>query len=114
MATLYSADGEGLVIVVKDCDSANKSSEVLITSQSVGSKKQRYRVECYVDGTLDLQSAVQLYTVAEFDAEFSSGVPDLTLLEVDAIATAALGLFAIAFSAKMVFRFLLTTRAGRF
>tara|TARA_B100000780_G_C20951123_1_gene379448 strand:- start:58 stop:402 length:345 start_codon:yes stop_codon:yes gene_type:complete len=114
MATLFNENGDGLLVVVKGCESAGKGSEIKISTHSVGSSSQHYRTYCYVDGALDLNGSVQVYTQAEFDAEFATGIPDLTTAEVASIATASITLFAIAFGAKMLFRFVWSTRAGRF
>lgn len=74
MATLLSSNGDDLIVVVKDCESAFKSSGLKISSQSVSSESNsHYRIQCYVDGTFDLNGAVQVYTQTEFDAEFGRG-----------------------------------------
>jgi len=113
MATLFNEDGYGLTVVIKDCESAARDTEIKISTHD-GGERQYYRALCYTDGVLDLNGSVQVYTRDEFHAEFASGIPDLTGVEVAQLATAALTLFAIAFGAKMLFRFVWSTRAGRF
>ena len=81
MAILLNEDGDGKILVVKNCATDNQPFELTVFSQRVGSSDQHYRIQCYVDGTFDLNGAVQVYTQVEFDAEFGQG--DFTWDDVD-------------------------------
>jgi len=81
VATLFNADGDGLLVVVEGCESAVKDAEIKISTHSVGSRTQHYRTYCYVDGALDLNGSVQVYTQAEFDETF--GEREFTWDQVD-------------------------------